>query len=152
MVQSDGIQIWIISFVLCFVFSTIRSQSYKTLMSSFFRFLLLSLSVCRTGKYCLYIKLAKRNSKKRKKSLFYEAKSLVGLTPESNNRKFGKINDIIIIMAVVTIFISYSHFHLQIKSFQWLSHLITCFTFTHFFLSGKMSFCDERLFLDKLPW
>ncbi len=29
-----------------------RSQSYKTLISSFFRFSLLRLSVCRTGKYC----------------------------------------------------------------------------------------------------
>ncbi len=51
------------------------------MISSFFRFSLLSYSVCRTGKYCLYIKMAERNSKKRKKSLFYEEKSLVGLTP-----------------------------------------------------------------------
>ncbi len=36
---------------------------------------------CRTGKYCLYIKMAKRNSKKHKKYLFYEEKSLLGLTP-----------------------------------------------------------------------
>jgi hypothetical protein len=38
------------------------------------------LSVCRTGKYCLYIKIAKHNSKKRKKSSFYEEK------------KFGRID------------------------------------------------------------
>ncbi len=47
--------------------SKTRSQSFKTLISSFFRFLFLSLSVCRTGKYCLYIKMSKHNSKKRKK-------------------------------------------------------------------------------------
>ncbi len=55
------------------------SQSYQTLISSFFRFLLLSLSVCSIEKYCLYIKMAKLNSKKRKKSSFYKEKSLVGL-------------------------------------------------------------------------
>ncbi len=60
----------------------IRSKSYKNLISSFFKFSLLSLSVCRTGKYCLYIKMAKHYSKKWKKSSFYEEKSLVGLTPE----------------------------------------------------------------------
>ncbi len=59
----------------------IRSQSYKTLISSFFRFLLLSLSVCSRRKYCLFFKVAKLNSKKQKKSSFYEEKSLVGLTP-----------------------------------------------------------------------
>ncbi len=57
------------------------SQSYQTLISLFFRFLLLSLRVCSIGKYCLYIKMAKLNSKKRKKSLFYKKNSLVGLTP-----------------------------------------------------------------------
>jgi hypothetical protein len=57
-----------------------RCQSYKNLISSYF-----SLSVCRTGKYCLYIKMAKRNSKKLEKSLFYEEKSLVGLTPARLN-------------------------------------------------------------------
>ncbi len=33
------------------------------------------------GKYCLYIKTAKFNSKKTEKSSFYKEKSLVGLTP-----------------------------------------------------------------------
>jgi hypothetical protein len=42
---------------------------------------LLSLSVCGTREYCLYFEIAKHNSKKHKKSLFYEEKSLVGLTP-----------------------------------------------------------------------
>ncbi len=45
------------------------------------RFLLLSLSVCSIGKYCLYVKMTKLNSKKRKNFSFYEEKSLVGLTP-----------------------------------------------------------------------
>ncbi len=55
------------------------SQPYQTLISSLFRFLLLSLSVCSISKYCLYFKTAKLNSKKWKNSSFYEEKSLVGL-------------------------------------------------------------------------
>jgi hypothetical protein len=58
-----------------------RSQSYQTLISPFFSFLLLSLSVCGTRKYCLCFEMAKLNNKKQKKSLFYKEKSLVGLTP-----------------------------------------------------------------------
>ncbi len=42
-----------------FVKTIIWSQFYKTLISWFFRFSLLSLNVCRTGKYCLYIKMEK---------------------------------------------------------------------------------------------
>jgi hypothetical protein len=60
------------------------SQSYQNLISLFLRFLLLSLSVCSIRKYCLCFKMAKLNSGKRKKSLFYEEKSLVGLTPRVN--------------------------------------------------------------------
>jgi hypothetical protein len=56
------------------------NQSYKSLISSFFRFLLLSLSVCSIRQYCLCFKMAKLNSEKRKKSSFYEERSLVGLT------------------------------------------------------------------------
>jgi hypothetical protein len=66
-----------------------RSQSYQTLISSFFRFLLLSLSVCSTRKYCLYIEMAKHKSKKWKKSSFYNEKSLVGLTKAENNHYLG---------------------------------------------------------------
>jgi hypothetical protein len=44
------------------------------------------MSVCRTGKYCMNIKIAKPISKKRKKSSFYEEKSLVGLTPAEKNK------------------------------------------------------------------
>ncbi len=63
---------------------------------SFFRFMLLSLSVCRTGKYCLYIKMAKRNSKKWKKSSFYKEKSLVWLTPgEKKNGSTLKVQNIL---------------------------------------------------------
>ncbi len=43
-----------------------KSQSYQSLIASFFRFSLLSLSVCRIGKYCLYFKMAKHNSENRK--------------------------------------------------------------------------------------
>jgi hypothetical protein len=56
-----------------------RSQSYQTLILSLYRFLLLSLSVCRIRKYCHSFEIAKLSSKKRKKSLFYEEK------------KFGRI-------------------------------------------------------------
>jgi hypothetical protein len=56
------------------------SQSYQTLISSFFRFLLLTLTVCSIRKYYLYFKTAKLNPEKRKKSSFYEEKNLVGLT------------------------------------------------------------------------
>jgi hypothetical protein len=41
---------------------------------------LLSLSVCSIRKYYIYFKMAKLNPKKKKKSSFYEEKSLVGLT------------------------------------------------------------------------
>ncbi len=68
-----------------------RSQSYQTLISSFFRFLLLSLSVCSSRKYCLYFKMDKLNSKKQKKSSFYEEKSLVGLTPDVFHWQFLSI-------------------------------------------------------------
>ncbi len=58
-----------------------RSQSYQNLISSFFQFLLLSFRVCSIRKYFLHFEMAKLKSKKLNKSSFYEAKSLVGLTP-----------------------------------------------------------------------
>jgi hypothetical protein len=63
------------------------SQSYQTLISLFFRFSLLSLSVCRIRKYCLCFEMTKLSSEKRKKSLFYKEKSLVGLNPGFENTK-----------------------------------------------------------------
>ncbi len=57
------------------------SQSYQTLIYSFFRFSLLSLSVCSIGKYCLYIKMAKLNSKKKTEKVF-----------ALQRRKFGRID------------------------------------------------------------
>ncbi len=54
--------------------SLTRSQSYQTLISSFFRFLLLSLSVCCMGKYCLYNKMANLSSKKWKNIHFMKKK------------------------------------------------------------------------------
>ncbi len=60
--------------------SKIRSQSYKNLISSFFRFSLLSLSFCRTWKNCLYIKMAKLNSEKTEKIFVLRRK------------KFGRID------------------------------------------------------------
>ncbi len=58
----------------------VLSQSYKNLISSFFRFLLLSLSVCSIRQYCLCCKMAMLNSEKRKKSSFLRRK------------KFGRID------------------------------------------------------------
>ncbi len=66
------------------------SQSYQTLISLFFRFLLLILSVSGIRKYCLCFEMAKLNSKKQKKSSFYEEKSLVGLT--QGQAKFFQLN------------------------------------------------------------
>ncbi len=59
----------------------IKSQSYQTLISSFFRFSLLSLSILKYIKYLLMPQTFKLNKEKQKKSLFYKEKSLVGLTP-----------------------------------------------------------------------
>jgi hypothetical protein len=58
-----------------------RSQFYQTLFFFIFQFLLLSLSVCKIKNYALTIKSPSLIAKKEKKSLFYEEKSLVGLTP-----------------------------------------------------------------------
>ncbi len=55
-----------------------RSQSYQTLISSFFRYSLLSLAIL---KYRTMLQTLKLNNKKRKKSLFYVEKSLVRLAP-----------------------------------------------------------------------
>ncbi len=73
-----------VKIILKIIISLSWSQSYKNLISSFFRFLLLSLSVCSIRKYCLCYNMAKLNSEKQKKSSFYEEKSLVGLTLDLN--------------------------------------------------------------------
>ncbi len=53
------------------------SQSYQTLISSFFRFLLLSLSVCTIRKYFLYFKMVKLSSKIQKKIFILWRKKFV---------------------------------------------------------------------------
>jgi hypothetical protein len=58
-----------------------RKQSHQTLISLFFRFSFLSLSVS-IRKYSLYFEMAKLIIKKRKKSSFYKEKILVVLTPD----------------------------------------------------------------------
>jgi hypothetical protein len=65
-----------------FFATKIGSQSYQTLISSFFQFLLLSLAISKYRQYFLMLQTLKLNNKKWKKSLFYKEKSLVGLTPE----------------------------------------------------------------------
>jgi hypothetical protein len=57
-----------------------RSQSYQTLFSLFFQFLLLSLAILKNKQYFLMLPTLKLNNKKQKKPTFYEEKSLVGLT------------------------------------------------------------------------
>jgi hypothetical protein len=53
-----------------------RSQYYKNLISSFFRFLKLSLSVCSMRKYYLSFKMPKLNSKKNIKNLHFTKKKV----------------------------------------------------------------------------
>ncbi len=60
-----------------------RSQSYQTLISSFFRFSLLSLA---SLKYRHYFLILQKQQKTKKKSSFYEEKILVGLIPGINFR------------------------------------------------------------------
>jgi hypothetical protein len=57
------------------------SQSCQTLISSYFRFLLLSLALLKYRQYFFTLQTLKLNSKKREKSSFYKENSLVGLTP-----------------------------------------------------------------------
>jgi hypothetical protein len=57
------------------------SQSYQTLISLFFHFLLLSLAISKYRQYFLMLQTLKLNNEKRKNSLFYEEKRLVGSTP-----------------------------------------------------------------------
>jgi hypothetical protein len=74
---------WIFTFwkkTKLFFFGYRESQSYQTLISLFFRLLLLSLSACSIEKYCLCIKMAKLSSKKRKKIFVLQRK------------KFGRID------------------------------------------------------------
>jgi hypothetical protein len=56
-------------------------QSYQTLISSFFKFSLLSFAILKYRQYFLMLQTLKLNNKKEKNSLFYEEKCLVGLTP-----------------------------------------------------------------------
>ncbi len=64
-----------------FSVSVSGSQSYLTLISSFFQFFLLSLAILKHRQYFCMLQTLKLNNKKWKKSLFYEEKSLVGLAP-----------------------------------------------------------------------
>jgi hypothetical protein len=52
------------------------------MISSLFRFLLLSLAILKYRQYFLMLQALRLNNEKWKKSLFYEEKSLVGLTPQ----------------------------------------------------------------------
>ncbi len=63
------------------IFFLSLSQSYQTLISSFFGCTLVSLAISNYRQYFLMLQTLKLNNKKRKKSLFYKEKSLVGLTP-----------------------------------------------------------------------
>jgi hypothetical protein len=67
---------------LVIIWQHTRSQSYQTLISSFFQFLLLSLAISKYRQYFLMLQTLKLNNEKWKKSSFYEEKSLVGLTPD----------------------------------------------------------------------
>jgi hypothetical protein len=58
-----------------------ESQSYQTMISSIFEFLLLSLAILKYRQYFLMLQTLKLSIQKQKKSLFYKEKSLVELTP-----------------------------------------------------------------------
>jgi hypothetical protein len=83
--ESNGFVVWGRHF-----FS--RSQSYKNLISSFFRFLLLSLSVCSIRQYCLCYKMAKLNSEKWKKIFVLRRKKFGRKQRQSKTRKITKRN------------------------------------------------------------
>ncbi len=51
-----------------------QNQSYQTLFSLFLRFLLLSLRVCSSRKYCLYFEMAKLSKKRKKIFVFMKKK------------------------------------------------------------------------------
>ncbi len=57
------------------------SQSYQIFISLFFGFLLLSSAILKYRQYFLILQTLKLTNKKQKKSLFYQEKSLVGMTP-----------------------------------------------------------------------
>jgi hypothetical protein len=57
------------------------SQSYQTLLSSFFWFSLLSLAISKYIQYFLMLQTLKLKNENWKKSSFYQEKSFVGLTP-----------------------------------------------------------------------
>jgi hypothetical protein len=63
--------------------SGLWSQTYQTLISSFFQFLLLSLAILKYRQYFCMLQTLKQNNKNGKKSSFYEEKSLVGLLLEA---------------------------------------------------------------------
>ncbi len=65
-----------------FILGFNKSQSYQILISLLLRLFLLSLFILKNRQYFLMLQTLKLNNEKRKKSLFYEEKSLVGLTPE----------------------------------------------------------------------
>jgi len=82
----------IMLFSLPYVFlslSYIRCQSYQIVFFFDFQFLMLSFSVCNIWKKCIYYKMAKVNSEKRKYFSFTKKKSLVGLTPGVMNSFFS---------------------------------------------------------------
>ncbi len=64
-------------------------QSYQTLISLFFRYLLLSLAILIYRQYFRMLETLKLNNKKGKKSLSYEEKRLVGLTPGGTKSSQG---------------------------------------------------------------
>ncbi len=65
-----------------------RSQSYKTLISSFFRFSLLSLAISKYRQYFLMLQTLKLNNKQQKKSSFYEEKKF-GRIDSRTKKKFA---------------------------------------------------------------
>jgi hypothetical protein len=69
-----------------------KSQSYQTLIYSFFWFSILGLAVSKYKQYFLILQTLTLNNEKWKKYSFYEEKSLVGLTPGPEWNFVKKVN------------------------------------------------------------
>ncbi len=82
------------SIVNILILAWLRSQSYQTLISLFFWFLLLlGLAISKYRQYFLMLQTLKFYNKKRKKILLYNEKNLVGLTQGLGNVVFCRTRE-----------------------------------------------------------
>ncbi len=109
---------------------TIRSQSYQTLISSFYRFLFLSLVILKYRQYFCMLQTLRLNNKKRKKIFVLQRK------------KFGRIDShfsIPTLHYICTVEIIY--FITKIIMAYWF-HNIACFLICFFSLTCEWNWCQ----------